>query len=216
MGRQDIALSFNYIAKLFCQESEVQKSITDAIAHKRKMQLSPIEGRLIFLMLKMIAAKNVIEIGTLGGYSASWIADALPDNGVLYALEKSAKNLQIAKSHLKGQRYLNKIKFIEGDATSSLESFVQEASFDAVFIDADKISYPIYFRHAKRLLRKGGLLIADNTLLFGLVLNDEAPAHNPQMWSAMREFNETIANDPDFDALLIPTVEGMTIALKKL
>ncbi len=97
----------------------------------------------------------------------------------------------------------------------NLEKVEEIASFDAILIDADKIAYPAYLQHAKRLLRKGGLLIADNTLLFNLVLSDQPPLKNPELWTAMCNFNEMLAIDQDFEALIIPTLEGLSIALKK-
>ena len=216
MGRDNISENYEYIAQLYCKENVLQQKITNDVrlTGKVKMQLSPVEGKLISMLLQMINATKVIEIGTLGGYSATWIADALPQDGILYALEKSPENLQLAQANLNHDNYSKKIKFIEGNAIESLEGFLDNASFDAVFIDADKVSYPLYLKHAKRLLRKGGLLIADNTFLFGLVVSSEPPEHNPHLWEAMREFNKSLASDNDFNSLMIPTNEGLTIAIR--
>ncbi len=208
---------YQYIAKLYCKEDASEKKIVKAITKNAdiEMQVSAVEGKLIYILLKMIGAKKVIELGALGGYSASWIAKALPKDEILYSIEKSPKNIAIAEKCLSTAKYKNKIKFIEGRALDILKELKDEAPFDAIFIDADKESYPLYFEQAKLLLRSGGILIADNTFLFDLMLSDQPPIHNPHLWKAMRDFNEQIANDPAFDAIIIPTIEGLTLAVKK-
>jgi predicted O-methyltransferase YrrM len=217
MSREGISKSYQYIASLYCDEDDNQKRIVQAVskAGNLSMQSTAVEGKLIYTLLKSIKASRVIEIGTLGGYSASWIARALPEEGRLYSIDRSASNIAMAKQCLNSDFYQSRIKFLLGNAIDVLNDLKEEAPFDAIFIDADKISYPKYLQHAKSLLRSGGMVIADNTFLFELVFSDQAPKQNPQMWEGMREFNERMATDPAFDSIIIPTEEGLTVAIKK-
>lgn len=212
-----VNLSYQYIANLYCDEDEQQKQIINDVtkAGSIKMQVSSVEGKIIHVLLKMIKATKVVEIGSLGGYSASWIAKALPEDGMVYSIDKSANHIAIAQKNLANEFYQKRIKFLQGAALEVLEDIKDQAPFDAIFIDAHKESYPQYFKFAKSALRSGGIIIADNTFLFDLVFSDQPPAKNPRMWEAMREFNEQIAIDPTFDSVIIPTLEGLTLALKK-
>lgn len=217
MSREGLSKSYQYISSLYCDEDDNQKRIIQAVtkAGNLSMQLTAVEGKLIYTLLKSIKASKVIEIGTLGGYSASWIARALPEEGQLYTIDKSAANIAAAKECLDSDFYKSRIKFLLGSASDILNDLKEDVPFDAIFIDADKASYPKYLQHAKSLLRSGGMLIADNTFLFELVFSDQPPKHNPELWEGMREFNERIAIDPSFDSIILPTEEGLTIAVKK-
>ncbi len=200
----------NYVCSLFAPEDEfLQRIRNSAPDAKAQIQLGAEEGKFICLLLQMVAAKTVLEIGTLVGYSTAWIARALPADGKLISIEKSEEHYQIAQSNLGAD---TRIELINGAALDILSTF--EQPIDACFIDANKTDYPQYFEHADRLLRPGGLIIADNTLLWGEVLPGNLEPS--QMASAMREFNNMAANHDGYDAILLPTVEGMTVARKKL
>ena len=217
MSREVISKSYEYISSLYCDEDDCQKKIIEEVTKvgKISIQLTAVEGKILYMLLKAMKAINVVEIGTLGGYSTSWIAKALPEEGRVYTIDKSAQNVAIAKQCLDSEFYKSRIKFLLGDALEVLSDLKEEAPFDAIFIDADKAAYPKYFQHAKSLLRSGGMLIADNTFLFGLVFSDQSSSRDRQMWEGMREFNERIAVDPAFDSIIIPTTEGLTVAIKR-
>ena len=96
-----------------------------------------------------------------------------------------------------------------------LLSELQDETFDAIFIDADKTGYPKYLDFAEQRLRKGGLVIADNTFIWGTIFEDEPPLKNPQIWHAMKEFNERLADQSKFSSVIIPTKEGLSVAIKE-
>ncbi|AMP05522.1 mycolic acid cyclopropane synthetase family protein [Collimonas pratensis] len=170
------------------------------------------EGKIIHVLLKMINAKTVLEIGTLGGYSATWIARALPDDGKLVCIEKSEEHYLIAKQNFDSITEGKKINLLKGDAKEILQNF--DSSFDAIFIDANKSAYPYYLEQASRLLRKNGLIIADNTFLFGQVYDPAINGDKEKIVGAMREFNKQISDSARFTSVILPTDDGLTIAIK--
>lgn len=206
----------NYIQSLYAPEDKVLKTIGKDLDKRRfNMQVSPVEARLLQLLLKLSGAIKVLEIGTLVGYSAICIARSLPKDGRLLSLEKSEDNYLAAKANIIKAGLEDKIKIIHGDAIKLLPDLRKYALFDAVFIDANKTGYPMYLDLVYDLLRPGGLIIADNTLLFDTVINPQPPKDSKSMWRAMRKFNEMLADTTRFEAIIIPTAEGLSIALKK-
>lgn len=202
-----------YIDDLFGTETtllqNIRESSDESLLH---MQISPYEGKILALLLKMINAKKVIEIGLLSGYSATWIADSLPEDGNLFSFEYDIRGIERAQKNLAGSPQLQKMTFIHGDAEQTLSNFHEEV--DAIFIDANKAAYPAYFQHAKRLLKPGGLIIADNVFLFGNIYGEAIKEASQKSIDAMSEFNAMVAADPQFQSVIIPTSEGMLVALK--
>jgi predicted O-methyltransferase YrrM len=176
------------------------------------MQISPYEGKIIYLLLKMIGAKNVIEIGMLAGYSATWIAHALPHDGKLYSFERTMHAVEKYKRKIAGSAIAQRIEFIVGDAREKLAEF--NTPVDAVFIDADKASYSQYFQEAKRLLKPGGLVIADNVFLFGHTYEEPSRQAKNVAIQSIKAFNQLVAQDPAFESVILPTSEGLLIARK--
>lgn len=205
-----------YITSLYVQEDEVMYSIRSSLDQKRLgMQLSPVEGKLLSMLVKMMNAKNVLEIGTLVGYSAIWIAKALPQDGRLISIEKSSSNFEEASRNIDRAKLSEKIKLINGDALDVIKNLPDKReNFDIVFIDADKLSYPHYLDEAYNMLRKGVMVIADNTFLFDMVFDDETPKHGVSMWESMRKFNTMLADSTRFESIIIPTQEGLSIGFK--
>ncbi|KAL4065165.1 O-methyltransferase-domain-containing protein [Scleroderma yunnanense] len=133
-----------------------------------KISVSAAQGKLLKLLALSIGAKRILEIGTLGGYSTIWMAQALPDDGELIALEISEKHAKIARENIDTARVRN-VKVVVGDANEILASLTPEKPFDFIFVDANKESYPNYFREAKRLVRKQGVIVIDNIVWNGEV-----------------------------------------------
>ncbi len=206
--------SIKYIRELFTQEDEHFKRIKEsAPLEKQGIQIGAEEGKLIYLLLKLIKAENVLEIGTLVGYSTLWVARSLAQNGKVISIEKSIDHYNIAKSNLETVPEKDKIKLINDDA-SNIENYIKGIKFDAVFIDANKKAYPRYLDIAYGLLRKGGLIIADNVFLFGSVYDDGIRC-SEELKTAMQEFNRKISDPQKFDSIIIPTEEGLCVAIKK-
>jgi predicted O-methyltransferase YrrM len=201
----------DYISGLFAPEDELLVSLRE---DADRCGLPPIsvsadEGRLLQVLLTSIGAKRVLEVGTLGGYSAIWMARALPSDGELLTIEIDPKHAEFARRYVERAGLADRIEIRIGRALDVLPSLDGER-FDAVFIDADKEPMPTYFEWALRLLRPGGLVIADNTLWGGRVYEE---SERDEKTLAVREFNRRIATDPRVLAILVPTHDGVAIGV---
>ena len=214
--RNEESAKIDYIRNVFAKEdndlAQVGSDLNDA---GRKMQIGSDEGKILHVLLKMIAAEKVIEIGVLAGYSAIWMARALPENGKLYALEKSKSRIEPISKNLENCAVADKVELIEGDALENLSKLEDKSPFDAVFIDADKANYCNYLDWAEKNVRKGGLIIGDNTLLFGSVYGDNKRNMKPVTIKIMQEFNKRLASSDNYTSIMLPTLEGMTVAIKE-
>jgi predicted O-methyltransferase YrrM len=200
-----------YIRELYAPEAAWLRDISDSLTQKgMTIHVSPEEGKLLQLFVRMSDAKQIVEIGTLGGYSALWMAAALPGDGHITTFEKNTEHAAIARTNVANSPYAEKITLIEGNAHEQLQHY--KPTPDMVFIDAEKTGYPDYLTWATKRLPVGGLVVADNTLLFNTVYVPK-PEGEAKMWLAMRQFNAQLARD--FDALLLPTAEGLSIGVKR-
>lgn len=205
----------NYIKSVFAPEDEALGQVISSLREDEShMQISPIEGKILHTLVKMINAKKVVELGTLGGYSAIWMARALPEEGKLYAIEIDYKKQNRILDNLKKCNVANKIELTIGKALDILPQLEVHAPFDMVFIDADKVNYLNYLDWAERNIRPGGLIVGDNTFLFGSVYGDNSKDMNPDTVKVMQEFNARLANPEKYTSIILPTTEGMTIAVK--
>lgn len=189
------------------------------IAKKRgtpPLQVIPTDGRNLEVLARCVQAKKIVEIGTLCGYSAVFLANALPEDGKLYTCEHSSHHTAVANEVFQSLGLSHKIEIKNGKALDTLPGLESEGPFDLVFIDADKANYPQYFDWAIENLRSGGLLIADNVFVFGFVGNEELPQGElANLVLAMREFNQKCATDKRLVTTFLPTGEGMMVAVKK-
>jgi predicted O-methyltransferase YrrM len=174
-------------------------------AKLQKMQLSISEAKLIMALLQPIKPKKILELGTLVGTSALWLASALVDKGLLTTVEKSYNNYIIAKNNLEQSPLANKIQIVHEEALEVLKS-LENHEFDAIFIDAKKTEYQYYWPLAKKLVREGGLLLVDNSLMFD---------KGEEIAAAIQDFNKTVAQDSDMISVIIPSFAGLTYAIKK-
>lgn len=173
------------------------------------IQVGPNEGQTLQLLLRMIGAHRVVEIGTLAGYSAIWMARALPQDARsrLWTIELDRKHADVARANIEAAGVSDRVEVIVGDAIDVLEGLASQAPFCAVFIDADKARYDRYGDWACRHLRPGGLLIGDNAYLFGRLLDDSPEA------AAMRRFHELAATQ--LDSVCVPTPDGLVVGRKR-
>ncbi|GFZ81897.1 O-methyltransferase [Rickettsiales bacterium] len=205
-----------YIKELFSAQdfvcSEVRTLLPDASG--LDAQLDTINARLINIIIQLIRPKRAVELGTLFGYSAIWIARALPSDGVLYTIDKNSKNLEIASKLFRSFGLQDKIHPIHGNAPEELTKL--DGLFDIMFIDADKKNYCKYLDWAEANIKKGGLIISDNTLSFGKVNIAQRPADRYLgPWNAVREFNARLADSTKYSSVMLPIAKGLTLALKK-
>lgn len=219
MARLEVQPRLEYINNLFAKEDENQKAIKEQLRldHKEGINVGPYEGKLLFFLSQMIGAKKIVEIGTLYGYSTSWFLRALPSDGFLYTLEKSEETALTAKSLLKQRKNSEQMELLVGDARENLQSITDKGPFDLIFIDANKAAYGDYLDWAIKHIKKGGLIIGDNTYLFGHVYDDKEASvrSNEKQIKVMKEFNQRLAESDEFTSVMLPTPEGMTLALKK-
>ena len=203
---------FDYIRQTFALETPALKAIRERTTDKNdQISISPEEGRMLQVLIKLAGIKTIVEIGTLSGYSAQWMADALPADGHIYTLEKDEKRAAMAHENLRHQ----KITLLTGDALETLSSLNAKGPFDMVFIDADKLHYMHYLRWAEVHIRKGGLIVGDNTLLFDTVWRNEPNDRVRQTaLQVMRDFNQRLADPDKYTGILLPTSDGMTVAIK--
>ncbi len=215
--RTTISEADSYIQKVFENEPIERLQILQALKESGKsgIEVSATEGRMLKLFSRLISARKIVEIGTLYGYSTSWLLESLPETGKLWSVEKNQTAYAVASRNLKAHIASNRLSIFLGVASNKLKEIEAEGPFDLVFIDANKSGYLDYFDWADKNLRSGGLVIADNTFLLGKVFSDKEPSNHKQAWKVMREFNQTIAGHPDYFSALIPTAEGLTLAFKK-
>lgn len=174
----------------------------------KKMQMSYDECRILSLLLKMIKAERVLELGTLVGCSTAWIANSLSGhNPKVVSIEKSQNNYQLAVDNIKSAGLDNIVELINCDALEALKSYIGKPLFDAVFIDAKKVEYKKYLDLTKQIVRPGGLIIADNTLM---IENTSDAISN-----AIIGFNQSVEDDQELESAMLPTVAGMTVMIRK-
>ena len=210
--------AFDYVATLFAQEDEFLQSAKMAAQQQgvEGMMISPPEGKLLATLLRIHNSKKVVEIGGLTGYSALWMARALPEGGALYSFELDPERAEISRGICRRAGLGERVHHIVGNAIETLPSIEKFGPFDAVFIDANKGAYPDYLTWAEKNVRKGGLIMGDNTFLFGQVWLDlPLKGTTRKTLEAMKEFNKRLSDPHRFDATLLPTTEGLTIALKR-
>jgi caffeoyl-CoA O-methyltransferase len=172
-----------------------------------EIQLGPAEGRLLQLMMELIDAKKIVEVGTLAGYSALWMARALPPGGHLWTIEADRKHAGVASEVIGEAGLGDRVTIIADDAVDVLPKLSDSGPFCAVFLDADKARYDLYGRWATENLRAGGLLIADNAYLFGRLLDETEDAR------AMRRFHEEMAEH--YESVCIPTPDGLAVGIRR-
>ena len=171
------------------------------------IQVGPSEGRLLGLLLRLVGAKKVVEVGTLAGYSAIHMARAIGPDGRLWSIEYDPRHAEIARGNLAAAGVAERVTVLVGAGRDVLPTLAGEGPFDAVFIDADKDSYDHYGRWAIEHLRPGGLVLGDNAYLFGNLLADAPTA------AAMRAFHEVVA--AACDSVCIPTPDGLVLGVKR-
>ncbi len=181
------------------------------------IQVAANQGKLLHLLARLKGARTILEAGTLGGYSTIWLAGALPPDGRLVTLELDPRHAQVARANLEHAGLAELVEIRVGPASESLAHLVAEGGgpFDLVFIDADKEGYPDYLGWALRLTRPGSLIVADNVVRGGAVM--DAADRDPRV-RAVRRFLEMVAAEPRLAATVIQTVgskgyDGLAFAL---
>ncbi|CAM4375486.1 MAG: tRNA 5-hydroxyuridine methyltransferase [Legionellaceae bacterium] len=205
--------TYHYYLKMGIREPailmELREKTLELSSHN--MQIAPEQGQFMAMLVKLLSAKTIIELGTYTGYSALAMALALPENGKIITCDRDAVATEIAKTYWKKAGVAYKIEFMYGEALASLASLNKELIFDMAFIDADKRNYLAYYEYLLPRMRPGGIILIDNVLWGGRLVdeNDQANASR-----AIRNFNAQLVNDVRIDLCMIPIGDGLTLARK--
>ncbi|MFZ1023986.1 MAG: O-methyltransferase [Thermoplasmata archaeon] len=208
-----------YLATLCTPRDEIlEAGLRDSTAAELPaIQVSPLQGKLLHILAKSCNAQRILEIGTLGGYSTTWLGRALPRNGRLITLELDPKHADVARANLARAGLTSIVEIRLGPAKESLSRMISEgvAPFDFIFIDADKPGYPDYLEAALLLARAGTLIVADNVVRKGAV----ADPHNPDPnVIGIRRFLERLATEPHVASTVLQVVgskgyDGLSFAV---
>jgi caffeoyl-CoA O-methyltransferase len=175
------------------------------------MQVAPEQGAFMQLIAQAIGAKHAVEVGTFTGYSALCIARGLPDDGTLLCCDISEEWTSLGKPYWERAGVAGKIELHIGPAIDTLRALPEQEQFDIAFIDADKPSYGDYFEALLPRIRRGGLILVDNVLWGGNVLNPDASDENTL---AIRAFNDRVRDDPRVDCVMLTISDGLTLLRK--
>jgi predicted O-methyltransferase YrrM len=209
----------DYISDLFLPSDSTMRDVLAAseAAGLPSISVTPNEGNFLMLLAELCSARSILEIGTLGGYSTIWLARGLADGGALVTLEADPKHADVARANIARAGLSDIVEVRVGKASDTLPQLAAEGRdpFDLIFIDADKESYSEYLAWALKLSRPGSLIIADNVIRDGDVL--DAASSDPRV-QGTRRFNELLAAEPRVKATAIQTVgrkghDGIAIAI---
>jgi predicted O-methyltransferase YrrM len=205
----------DYVAELFAEEDDALRETRAEIEREGLpiIHVSPSEGKLLHILALTIGAKRILEIGTLGGYSAIWLARALPADGHLISLEIDAHHADVSRRNLARAGLAATTEVRVGPAAETLAKMHAsgEPLFDLVFIDADKPGYPEYLDLAAPLTRVGGLILADNALPEAVL--------DPDSDHAIVRYNAAVARHPELESVIVPVMrdhtDGLAISIKR-
>jgi len=195
---------------------EVLRDLAEATREKigglAIMQIAPEQGAFMTILARAIGARRAIEVGTFTGYSALCIARGLPDDGELLCCDVSEEWTAVGRPFWERAGVAHKIDLRIAPALETLRSLPEDTSFDFAFIDADKTSYPDYYEEILARLRPGGLILVDNVLWGGAVVDPDVVTTDAE---ALRKFNRQVAADPRVEPVMLPISDGLTLALKR-
>jgi predicted O-methyltransferase YrrM len=205
-----------YIRALSVEEPEVLRRLRDETAAypNPQMQISPEQGQFFRVLLAVIGARKTLEIGVFTGYSSIVAALALPPDGRVIACDSSEEFTRVARRYWKEAGVENKIELLLGPAAESLRALLNQGAagtFDFVFIDADKAGYDLYYELSLELVRRRGLIVLDNMLRRGDVLDSNVRDEDV---TAIRALNEKLHSDSRVVSVLTPLADGITLAVK--
>ncbi|KAG7442888.1 O-methyltransferase family 3 protein [Guyanagaster necrorhizus] len=195
-------------------EANIKNSIAKGLPD---IAVSAAQGQFLNLLAKTIGAKRILEVGTLGGYSTTWLARSLPEGGELVTFELKELHAQVAAENLTKSGVASQVKIVLGPASESLAKVPSEPKSDLAFIDADKASILQYFTEAKRLVRPGGVIIVDNVVRNGRVAD---PSYSDGSVDGVRKLLAALPGDNGVEAITMGTVgekgyDGFLYAIRK-
>ncbi|MGC5346841.1 O-methyltransferase [Streptomyces sp. DT24] len=208
----------DYVREFSLREDDILRELraeTGELPGGQAMQVPAEEGQLLALLVGVTRASTVLEIGTFTGYSTLCMARALPPRGRLVTCDISARWPEIGAGHWKRAGVADRIELRIGEAVETLAELIaaggQEA-YDLIFIDADKANYPRYYELSLSLIRPGGLIVVDNTLFFGRVVD---PTASDADTAGVRELNALLRDDDRVEISMLPMADGITLARRR-
>ena len=212
------ALLYDYLLSVSLREPEPLTQLRHKTAQLTSggMQIAPDQGQFMALLIQLMGAKKILEIGTFTGYSALWMAMALPPDGNIITCDIEEKCGEFAPTHWQSAGVANKIDLRIAPALDTLNTLLangQAGTFDFAFIDADKVNYRHYYEKSLELLRPGGLIAIDNVLWGGDVADPDITDDPDTI--ALRNLNQTLHQDERIDLSMLAIAEWLTLALKR-
>ena len=203
----------SYIDSTFGKEDELLKKVICSIANHGmpSFSVSASTGKLLTMLISISGAKNVLEIGALGGYSGICLSRGFGKEGKLTSLELQDKYAKLAHQNLTEAGFGDQVSYLTGPALENLEKLVSgKKQYDFFFIDADKGNYENYLNYCIQLAEPGALIVIDNVLARGSVADETIAEQRHTKF--MKNFNETVSNHPQLESIMVPLGDGLTIA----
>lgn len=206
----------HYIDSMFYKQDAILEEVITSIEENGMpaISVSASSGKLLTMLVSMTGAKNILEVGALGGYSGICLARGFGSDGTLTSLELEEKYAQLAYGNLSKAGFGEQVTYLTGPALQSLEELVQSNErFDFFFIDADKDNYENYLNYCVQLANPDAIIVTDNVLAAGSVADPNA---KPKRYTEiMKKFNEAVANHSQLESIIIPIGDGMTLSKVK-
>lgn len=204
---------FRYIAERTVREDAFLADLKKAASAEGipPIWVAPEQASFMQILLKLAHAKDVVEVGTLAGYSAIAMARALPEGGLVRTIELNPKHAEFARRWVARSDVAARVVVHQGGGMNVLPGFAT-GSADAAFLDADKGSYPSYLEECLRIVRPGGLILADNAFAFGQLLDSNATDREVP---AVRAFNEVMAKEARLHSVIVPIGDGLWVGVKR-
>ncbi len=213
----EVLKRIKYIESVFAPETEMMKNIAKHLETDNKaIQISPYEGKILSQLVRLAKPLNIVELGSLYGYSLSWILEGMSSQAKVWSVENSKENFDKARNNISTHNKSNQVELVHSSGAYFLENWNNKSKIDFLFIDADKGNYLKYLQLAQPHLSKGAVVVGDNTFLFGHVLNDKPPEnYSKNTWLKMKEFNLILGGaSGEYTGMMLPTLEGMSIGIK--
>ena len=218
-NRSDLNLGqlYDYIFDHSVRENDLLRSLREETAKDEmaRMQIAPEQGQFMALLVKLLGARKIVEVGTFTGYSSLAMAEVIPDDGCIVCCDISEEWTAVARRYWDAAGLSHKMDLRLAPASETLQTLRAEqgdGSFDAAFIDADKENYDTYYEQCLALLRPGGLIMIDNVLWGGRVIDEQVQDEDTV---AIRAINRKLKSDDRVDLSMIPVADGLTLARKR-
>ncbi len=204
---------FRYLAERTVPEDDFLRDLKEAArrAEIPEIWISPEQASFMQILLRLMGARTVLEIGTLAGYSAIALARALPAEGRVRTIEVSGRHADFAEEWIAKSDVAGRVEVLRGQAGEVLPK-LNDGWADAAFIDADKVNYPLYLEQCLRIVRAGGLIMVDNAFAFGQLLDDDPS--DPAVGD-VRAFNELMARQTGLHSIIVPIGDGCWVGVKR-